>query len=370
MRALHLLALSPAALGLVRCSSSAPSSPAPLDASTLDVPLVHLFDDDYGQLLYAQALDGEVFAGEHLDYREPGLTRALSISGDDPSFSILGSAPTYWDCAALPTGQVVCEGSNVDGDLGSIATQSCYNDCNHTTASETDCQPSDCFTLFGPVCYPCVADWTPLPGVSNLRQVHRGCGVDYDGDVVCWAGDAGKFPGPVRELAGEFAILESGDLYPITGGSTLILSHVVQATSDDWFSNSCALTDDTKVYCWGNNEFGAVGDGTTTARSQPVLVGSDYRQVRTNFGETCAIRTDDTVACWGEISAFNADADAGNCGFETTCVLTPTPISGLSNVKEIAGLGDGFYALLRNGSVVQVSWPPESPTIKTIHPAQ
>ena len=44
------------------------SPTATVDASTLNVPLVHLFDDDYGQLLYAQAVDGEVFSGEHLNH--------------------------------------------------------------------------------------------------------------------------------------------------------------------------------------------------------------------------------------------------------------------------------------------------------------
>lgn len=374
MRAFHLLALSPIALTLAECGSASPSSSPTPDASTLNVPLAHLFDDDYGQLLYAQAVDGEIFSGQHLDYPEPALSRATSISaGGGLDFSVMGSPPDSWECAALPAGQLVCEGSNVDGALGAIATDSCYNECDSygSTNLPKECDPTQCFHLFGSACYACVMDWTPLPGFTNLRQIHRGCGVDYAGNVTCWAGHVGKFPRPVRALEGTFAILDNGDLYSEGGASTPILQHVVQATSDDLLNdNSCALTDDTSIYCWGENLFGAVGNGTTTRADSPVLVGVGYRSVRTNEGSTCAIRTDDTVECWGNVYPLNIAADTGNCAIDTTCALTPTPVAVLSNVKEIAGLNYGFYALLKDGSVVQVSWPPKSPAITTIHTAQ
>jgi len=337
MRAFHLFALA-----LVECSSPLPSLPTPtVDASTLEVPLVHVFDDDDGRLLYAQAADGEVFSGEHLDHPEPAISRALSITGYGSLFGF------GWDCAALPTGEVLCKGDDVAGSLGATPTTECQGMLWSTN--------------------PCVLDWTALPDVHDLRQIHGTCGVDYSGNVVCWAGPTPTFPRPVRELTGTFAILNNGDLYSMSGG-TPILTRVVQATSAESGGNtSCAITDDTSLYCWGDNESGQVGDGTTTNRDSPVLIGAGYRHVRTDAYATCAIRMDETVACWGDVYVFNPQNDQHECGVDDTC--TPLPVVGLSNVKEIAGLSYGFDALLDDGSVVHVSWPASSPTIGTTHPS-
>ena len=37
-------------------------------------------------------------------------------------------------------------------------------------------------------------------------------------------------------------------------------------------SHTCALHRDASVSCWGTNEYGELGDGTTTPRARPVLV--------------------------------------------------------------------------------------------------
>ena len=236
-----------------------------------------------------------------------------------------------------------------DGDLGSVPTTTCQGMLWST--------------------YPCVLHWTERPGLANLRQIHHACGVDDSGNIVCWGGGSiATYPGPVRELAGNFVILENGDLDLVRGGTQPILTHVVEASSDDFGGgSSCAITDDTSLYCWGDNGSGQVGDGTTTNRDAPVLIGTGYRHVRTDTRATCAVRTDNTVACWGDVYLFNPQNDAQVCNVNDTC--TPMAVAGLSNVKEIAGLSYGFYALLKDGSVVQVSWPPDSPTLTTIHRA-
>lgn len=66
--------------------------------------------------------------------------------------------------------------------------------------------------------------------------------------------------------------------------------------------HACALIDHGKVACWGdNNESGQLGDGTTTARDQVVVVPglSAVRSIAVGPEYTCAIRSDDRLACWG-----------------------------------------------------------------------
>lgn len=61
------------------------------------------------------------------------------------------------------------------------------------------------------------------------------------------------------------------------------------------------------VRCWGMNQFGQVGDGTTTTRLLPVVVSdiegtgalADVDQVVVVGRGTCAVLTDGQARCWG-----------------------------------------------------------------------
>ena len=62
-----------------------------------------------------------------------------------------------------------------------------------------------------------------------------------------------------------------------------------------------------KAYCWGNNKYGQVGDGTTTnPKTTPVgvdMVGfmlpSSFRTIKAGGYHTCAIGDNDVTYCWG-----------------------------------------------------------------------
>lgn len=96
---------------------------------------------------------------------------------------------------------------------------------------------------------------------------------------------------------------------------------------DDVFSaqfHSCALAAG-KVYCWGQNDDGQLGDGTTTDSNVPVLVGGALTgQTVTAIGgsgnTSCAI-ANSKIYCWG----LNSDGQVGNNS--TTSVNTPTAVS-------------------------------------------
>src|SRR5262249_53633031 len=56
--------------------------------------------------------------------------------------------------------------------------------------------------------------------------------------------------------------------------------------------HTCLLAEDGKVWCWGDNNFGELGDGSTTNRSNPVLVQglpSPAIDVSAGYNKTCAI---------------------------------------------------------------------------------
>ena len=88
---------------------------------------------------------------------------------------------------------------------------------------------------------------------------------------------------------------------------------------------TCAIEKDTEfLYCWGENDDGQLGDGTTTNRNIPtqVLGLTNVKHVSVGGSHVCAVAGDDRkVYCWGE----NADGQVGNgeSGPDAADVQTP-----------------------------------------------
>lgn len=66
---------------------------------------------------------------------------------------------------------------------------------------------------------------------------------------------------------------------------------------------SCALDTNGNAYCWGYNSFGQLGDGTTVNRSKPTPVimppGTRFTSISTGREHTTAISSDGKVYAWG-----------------------------------------------------------------------
>ena len=66
-------------------------------------------------------------------------------------------------------------------------------------------------------------------------------------------------------------------------------------------THSCALIIDGTVRCWGSNTVGELGDGTTQARTGPVLVAgvSGATSISVGMANACATLANGQVKCWG-----------------------------------------------------------------------
>jgi alpha-tubulin suppressor-like RCC1 family protein/Leucine-rich repeat (LRR) protein len=115
------------------------------------------------------------------------------------------------------------------------------------------------------------------------------------------------------------------------------------------YQRTCALTVTGGVKCWGDNSHGQLGDGTTQQRLRPVDVTgltSGVRALTTGGFHTCAVTSTGGVKCWGA-------NDFGQLGDGTTTQrLTPVDVVGLGDrIKAIAAGGGYTCALTENGGV-------------------
>lgn len=103
--------------------------------------------------------------------------------------------------------------------------------------------------------------------------------------------------------------------------------------------HACAALKDGSVWCWGNNEVGQLGDGTTENRPQPTKITLAGPAVAVEAGggftpgfydaHTCAILADRTAQCWGSNS--NGELGLGS----TTGTQTPAGLQ-LENISQIS----------------------------------
>jgi alpha-tubulin suppressor-like RCC1 family protein len=181
---------------------------------------------------------------------------------------------------------------------------------------------------------------TASAAAASTKSISAGfvhtCALTTKGAVRCWGynGDG--------EL-GDNSVVTSHKPVSVYG-----LSKGVKAiTSGSYFT--CALTTRGAVKCWGSNNYGQLGDNTTTSSSKPVTVYGLSKGVASisagNFF-ACAVTTKGAAKCWGA----NTYGQLG----DNSVTGSPKPVAvyGLSKgVKTIAGGGYHTCAVTTRGAV-------------------
>ncbi|MGC5324432.1 cadherin-like beta sandwich domain-containing protein, partial [Brevibacillus sp. SYSU BS000544] len=123
------------------------------------------------------------------------------------------------------------------------------------------------------------------------------------------------------------------------------LDHVIAIEAGNGYS--MALKDDGKVYTWGLNNNGQLGDGTTDSKSTPVQVLniSNAKKISAGHSHAMALIDDKTVYAWGD----NQVGQIGN-GTINARQLTPVKI-GISGITSISAGGAHSLAVKEDGTV-------------------
>jgi len=112
-------------------------------------------------------------------------------------------------------------------------------------------------------------------------------------------------------------------------------------------AHGLAARPDGVVWAWGANSAGQLGDGTTTARSIPVMVTglTGVRAVAAGSHHSLALMTDGTLRAWGS----GAQGQLGDGQTDTRTM--PVAVASLSNVVAVAASGQHSVALTADGLV-------------------
>lgn len=98
--------------------------------------------------------------------------------------------------------------------------------------------------------------------------------------------------------------------------------------------HTCGIATDGVTYCWGANHAGQLGDGSVTNRPIPTpVLGPGFQTVSAGGDHSCALDTEGTAWCWG--SQFFGQLGLGSTGAAPVTVPSPG-VGGLRSIS--AGL--------------------------------
>ncbi len=219
--------------------------------------------------------------------KNSSLPIAVAIGGDSaiPSGSTILqiSSGAFNTCAIASNHKAYCWGANWYGQLG-----------NGTTTSSS--LPVE-VTIGGN---------SAIPNDSTILQIstneYNTCAIASNHKAYCWGVNW------YGQLGNGTTTNSSLPVEVTTGGNSAIPSDSTISEISNNGMNNCAIDNHGVAYCWGNNDYGQLGNGTTTNSSLPVAIaiggnsaipsGSSIVQI-TGLENTCAISSDNKVYCWG-----------------------------------------------------------------------
>ena len=219
----------------------------------------------------------------------------------------MGTAHT---CGVASTGVVYCWGSNNGGRIGDAS------------AAAERLSP------------------TSVAGGMTFKTVAVGrdhsCAIRSNDTAWCWGINASG-------ALGVSGVLSASQPTAVSGGDRTWRAIAAGGT------HSCAVTTADVVYCWGSNTDGQLGNNSTTASAEPVQVvatGFTASTVTAGVDFSCALRAADGVAfCWGD-NQFGQLGDG-----TTTDSRTPVNVTGTLTFRQIDA-GDTYVCGVTTGNAL------------------
>ncbi|MDP1884342.1 MAG: hypothetical protein Q8L10_03145 [Candidatus Moranbacteria bacterium] len=238
-------------------------------------------------------------------------------------------------CASSNDGAAYCWGANLTGQLG--------NGTNIPSSAPVQ-----------------VKGVGGVGTLSNVAQIGVGaayaCALKNDGTVYCWGYNN------YGQLGNDSNISENTPVQVLGVGGVGVLSDVSNIAVS--YHHTCALKNDSTVFCWGYNGYGGLGNNSNVNSSTPVQVSdiggsgllSGISQVSSEYYHTCALKNDNTVVCWGRNNHGQLGDNTLIDKWYPIQVLDTDGINNLSSVSQTEA-GNHFTCVLKtDGTVYCWGW--------------
>jgi alpha-tubulin suppressor-like RCC1 family protein len=261
--------------------------------------------------------DDEGLVGDGLP-RTAGQPAAVEVSGGGTIWKQV-SVGADVACAVKTDGRMFCWGSDFRGTLGNggadvdraspfqvtgigwstVAVGESHS-CAIKTAGSLWCWGIDFQGSLGlgsgaaddydvPTRVGTASDWTSVSAAGTNT-----CGRRRTGRLYCWGSD------------GFGQVGNGGGMVPGYDVPTQVAGNVTTwAGVEVGSGHTCARRTNNRLYCWGRDDSGQLGDGGADAdQDAPVAIGAaNWASVDAGQGSTCARRTSGELFCWGADTA-------------------------------------------------------------------
>lgn len=191
---------------------------------------------------------------------------------------------------------------------------------------------------------------TAPPAIASVIAAAHTCALTTSGAVYCW--------GYIVDGSAQNGAIPVVTPTPISAGINVAFQRVFVSKVENV---SCALSTTSAAFCWGENDNGQLGDGTTTdhATPTPVAGGLAFSDLAIGDAHVCGLTTSGAAYCWG-FSANGAFGDGSTgdhaaptraalglvfqnivAGSDYTCGLTTTGTAFCWGLGTFGQLGDG-----------------------------
>lgn len=194
----------------------------------------------------------------------------------------------------------------------------------------------------------CLTFYSPI----ITSKANSTCAITSTNNIKCWGSNA-------------LNIIDHGYSGNPRKYPTLILgnNHFVDVAIGN--SHTCAIDSTNHLFCWGDNIYGQLGNGTTTGSAYPIAIdsGTQYSRISVGITHTCGITFSGSLKCWGQNT--NGQLGDGTTVQKTTPTLIDSGVTyfnvklgnqhscGLTNTGVLKCWGYNNFGQLGDGTTTQ-----------------
>ena len=251
-----------------------------------------------------------------------GLKASSHLTVLTPSVVLLSSAADY-SCMVLTLGRGYCWGQDGTGQLAASAPTTCFDSASASLS-------------------PCATSPIAMSGGFRFVALSAGgvvaCALTTSGVAYCWGDNT-------------FGELGNGVGSGAASTPTKVSSALTFTGLAAGAQHVCGLATGSRVFCWGSDSFGQLGDtgivnSTTPIPAESAGVVASFTSVTASAAHTCALKAGGVAYCWGA----NVTGQLGIGAVDANEHSSPVQVLGGHTFTALTGGGTHTFGLTSAGA--------------------